>query len=147
MIKRDSIQTPLCVAAASLAIGLAVCVCGCNRTGGSGEIGELPTYPDLQQAQTLDVQVFREETRLSFTNTTSRAFGPCRVWLNQWYSREVAGIGVGQTVEYELSSFKDRFGDCFRAGGFFATVPPAKVVLVQIENQNELLGLVIVENR
>jgi hypothetical protein len=111
-----------------------------------------PGYPEaMPRGETAPVQVFREVTTLRMTNTTARAFGPGRLWLNQQYSAEVGVIEPGQTLEMDLRTFVDEFGDVYRAGGFFAQRDPANVVLVEIEDgpadNRELVGFVVVENK
>lgn len=110
-----------------------------------------PTYPNaLPRGQNAPVQVFREVTTLRMTNTTARAFGPGRLWINQQHSAEVGLFAPGDTLELDLRDFTDEFGDVYRAGGFFAQRDPARVVLVEIEtgppDNRELVGFVVVEN-
>lgn len=102
-------------------------------------------YPVAKaQGQTLDIQVVRGETDLTLTNTTARSFGRSRLWVNRWYSREIEKLDVGQSLELDLSSFRDIYGEAFRAGGFFATRKPDRVELVQLETADTMLGLVAV---
>jgi hypothetical protein len=104
-----------------------------------------PDYPDAKpQGQTLDIQVVRGETDVTLTNTTARAFGRSRLWINRWYSREIDALGVGQTLRLDLDSFRDIYGEPFRAGGFFATRQPDRVQLVQLETADTMLGLIAV---
>jgi len=130
-----------------IGIALGVALPGCGRSFRSAEIGDKAMYPTLQQSEVLNVQVFRQGTEISFTNTSAREFGPCRMWLNQWFSREVDSIAIGETKTLDLSTFEDRYGEPFRAGGFFATRRAAKVVLAQIESEGKLIGLIVVENK
>ncbi len=109
-------------------------------------------YPeDIAQGEVFDVQVFREVTTLRFTNTTTRDFGPSVIWVNKRYSLPISGVASGETIELDLTTFVDEFGDVYRAGGFFAQRTPAPVVLVQIEtieNDSPVLhGFVVVENK
>ena len=115
---------------------------GCSSA--PSEIADGPVYPAVAQSRVLDVQVFRDEVQIRLTNTSARTFGPCRMWLNQWYSRELSGLAAAETTTLSLAEFKDRYGRAFRAGGFFATERPDRVVLVQIEEGAELVGLVVV---
>lgn len=101
-------------------------------------------YPAGAQQGALDVQSFRDETQLAIINTSERAFGPSRLWINQWYSREIDGLGVGQKITLDLYTFKDRYGTAFRAGGFFATDRPDRVALLQIEETGATTGLISV---
>lgn len=111
-----------------------------------------PAYPEaLPRGETVDIQVFRDVTTLRLTNTTARALGPGRLWLNQQYSAEVGEFEPGETWELDLRGFVDEFGDLYRAGGFFAQRDPAAVVLVEIENgapeERSLVGFVVVDNK
>lgn len=111
-------------------------VMGALALGGCGRelMDPGPGYPSaMQQYGTLDIQVFRRTTTMEFTNTTPRAFGKSRLWLNQRFSREIEKIGVGETLELELSEFVDHNGDVFKAGGFFSADVPDIIALAQLE--------------
>lgn len=104
-----------------------------------------PVYPEEKSlTATLDVQVIRDETTIRMTNTTARSFGKSRVWLNKWFSRDIESFEVGQTLEFNLSEFRDQYGEAFRAGGFFAIKKPERLVLAQLETADTLVGLVVV---
>ncbi len=133
---------------ASACLLLAVGAGGCAK---DLTIQDGPQYPTITQTGVVDVQVVQESKRLITTNTSSRDFGPSRVWVNSWYSQEIPGFAIGQRLELSLGDFKDRYGDTFRGGGFFASERPDKVVLVQIETplggpagERELIGLITV---
>lgn len=105
--------------------------------------------PELRQAEVLDIQVFRHETRIEFTNTTARAIPAGTMWLNRRFSRAMPAIAVGQTFDLALDEFQDEFGEHFRAGGFFATREPEKLVQAQIETtdangKSMLMGLIVI---
>jgi hypothetical protein len=124
--------------------GAMAVVGGMGGCAGDARIGDGPQYPTVDQSGVVDVQVRRNTTQITLTNTTPTTLGPGRLWLNQWFSREIGAIESGATVTFELSDFKDRYDDAFRAGGFFATQVPAKLVLAQIERDGVLTGLVVV---
>ncbi len=133
--------------AAVMAAGAVTLLAGC-RTGCRVEAG-LPMYrDDAVQTSVMDVQVVRDDTHITMTNTTARSIGRARMWVNGWYSREIDGFGVGETLRLNLYDFKDAYGTPFKAGGFFATERPEKLVLAQIEpldvEPRELLGLIVV---
>lgn len=117
--------------------------CASNATPG-------PRFPDaLRQAATIDVQVVRETTTIHFTNTSARAVGPSRLWLNRRYSRQIPPLGIGDSMELDLDQFVDEFGGRFRAGGFFAAEAPERLVQAQLEpldpaGERSLIGLVVV---
>lgn len=104
--------------------------------------------PGLRQAEVLDVQVFRHETRIEFTNTTARAIPAGTMWLNRRFSRAMPAIGVGETMDLALDEFQDEYGSRFRGGGFFATREPETLVQAQIEcadadGKPKLLGMIV----
>lgn len=98
-------------------------------------IGSGPQYPPVKQPRVVDVQVLRDETEVTMTNTTAAELPPGLLWINAWFSVPFDGLRIGQTVTLRLASFTDRFGTPFRAGGFFATELPDRVVLAQLQPQ------------
>ncbi len=102
-------------------------------------------YPDdRKQTRVVDVQVLRDETEITMTNTAASDLPPGRLWINAWYSLEFPGLAIGQTTTLSLAEFKDRFGGAFQAGGFFATERPDNLVQVQLEANDALIGLVVI---
>lgn len=122
-----------------LACGLLlIALAGCQ----SARLGAGPQFPaTLAQAQDLDIHVTRDDTRITLTNTSARAFGPSVLWVNKQYGRPIDGFAVGQSLQLPLTSFRNEYGEPFRAGGFFATEKPQVVTHVQIEHEGELIGL------
>lgn len=117
---------------------------GC-RSGASPELAG-PEYPDdTIQAKTLDIQVVRSETVIRLTNTTARSFGKSVLWMNRWYSHPIEKLGVGETLELSLWDFRDENGEAFRAGGFFATRRPDRLVQAQLQTEGTMFGLVVVK--
>lgn len=103
--------------------------------------------PELRQGEVLNIQAFRNVTRLQLTNTTARSFEEGTLWINQRFSRPIGRLDAGESVDLPLREFVDEFGDTFRAGGFFATRDPDTVVLAQLETGGVLYGLVVGGNR
>ena len=135
-----------------LAAGPIAGLAGCQLFRETEMAAPGPSYPnELPRGTVAPVQVFREVATLRMTNTTARAFGPGRLWLNQQHSAPVGAFEPGDTLELDLRDFVDEFGEVYRAGGFFAQRDPAPVVLVEIESgpedDRELVGFVVVENR
>ena len=111
----------------------------------SQELVEGPTYPEEKKVTAvLDIQVLRDETKLTMTNTTARTITPSRAWVNEWWSSEFPGLAPGQTVRLDLFDFKDRFGTEFRAGGFWATQNPDALVKFEVEQGDGLVGFVVI---
>lgn len=129
-------------AAVILAASLASC--------GASRLAPGPMYPaETRQSGVLDIQVIRDGTVITMTNTTARAFGPSRVWLNRYYSLPVESFGVGQTLELELADFANEHGERYRAGGFFSAEPPKPIAMAQIETRaddgtGEMYGVQVV---
>lgn len=116
---------------------------GCASTG--SDISQRATFPEARkQSRVLDIQVTREETDILFTNTTAAAIPPCRMWLNRWYALDFKGLGIGESTRLDLRDFKDRYGEAFHGGGFFATEYPDRLVLAQFEIGEDLVGLIVI---
>jgi hypothetical protein len=124
-----------------LAVGTIMPGCSTAETG----FIEREIYPaNTRQTKSLDIQVFRDSTTIRFTNSTAVSIPACTMWINAWYSTDFKGLAVGESIEMNLYDFNDQYGDTFRAGGFFATERPTKLVFAQLEVGDELLGLVVV---
>ena len=104
---------------------------GCSA---KGPLKPGASYPSiLIRTEPSTIQLVRETRHVEMTNVTARSFGESRIWLNQWYSAEIEGFGVGQTIRLPLTRFTDEFGDSFRGGGFFAAEAPDKLVKAELE--------------
>ncbi len=137
--------------ALSLAAGLALLLTlgGCRSEPTPVEWAM--TFPEgVRQSTSMDIQVFRRTTSLLLTNTSTRVFGPSRIWVNKQFSLPIDGLAVGQTLDLDLRDFRNEHSESFRAGGFFAIDQPKQISIVQIEvprasgQGTELLGLVLV---
>lgn len=142
-------RAPMFPPAAAIALALTgLGGCGASRSIDTSHARPFPTA--LEQARVLEIQVRREPTTISLTNTTALDIPPCTMWINQRYSRPFDGLGVGESVTLPLDSFVDEFGERFRPGGFWATRTSERVVLAQFELANEqggpstLLGTIVV---
>ncbi|MEM7754908.1 MAG: hypothetical protein AAF297_04650 [Planctomycetota bacterium] len=137
-----------------LALGGVGWVSGCASASGTGPGFALGSrdvggaYPTaMTQDRVLDIQVSRRGTVLYLTNTTATSFDAGTLWVNRRFSAPMPALALGESIELDLRSFVDEFGERFRAGGFWATRDPDAVVLAQLETGDALLGLVVVENR
>ncbi len=147
-------RTPTAVralgACSLLAAALALPACGAFS---KSDVDYARAYPfEAEREDVLDVQVFRDGTKIRMTNATARSFGPSTLWVNQRFSRPIEGFASGQTVTVSLHEFRDQYQDQFRAGGFFAIRDPDPVVLVELEPGDAdagapLYGFVVVDNK
>lgn len=138
-----------------LALGVLVvglCACSSAQRRDFSQAREFPT--NLVRGEVLDVQVSRDVTILRATNTSARAFAsPSTMWINRRFSLPIGDWGVGQSITVKLDTFRDNFGEQFRAGGFFARERPDTVVLVELETPTpdatgmQLIGLVVVRGK
>lgn len=136
----------------SVAIGVVVGVLGVVAgtlagCGGTRNVAHARAWPGLAQEKVLDVQVVRDGRELRMTNTSTRSFGKSTIWLNQRFSKPIEAWPAGKSLTLSLNDFVDEYSTGFRAGGFFASESPVRVVLTQIETMGEdgapeMLGLV-----
>lgn len=118
---------------------------GCQ---GWGEVEYAKPFPTQSRiGETINVQVVREGTRITITNTTANPIPDTTLWLNKWYSRPFERLDVGETVRYDLREFRDAFSEPFRAGGFWATDAGDPLVAAHLEENGTLVGLIVVSRR
>ena len=104
-------------------------------------------YPyDLHTTETIDIQVFREDTDLVITNTTVQTFRDFDLWINQRWVRHVDALPPGATIRLSLWEFYDERGETPNAGGFFRSKPPTPVRLVEIQPEPDqpTIGLIAI---
>lgn len=99
---------------------------------------------DKPQKSVVNIQVRRDNTQITLTNTSARDFPAAKLWLNGQFAREVPPLPIGATQTFDLYSFKNEFAESFRAGGFFSTERSEKLVLAQYELPDEMVGLIVV---
>ncbi|MBX3352263.1 MAG: hypothetical protein KF684_04960 [Phycisphaeraceae bacterium] len=115
---------------------------------GWSEVEYATPFPErMPIVETLSIQVVRDGTHITMTNTTATSIPESRMWLNKWFSRPVARLDVGETVTFNLHDFRDEFSEPFRGGGFWATTAGDAVVTAHIEIDGRLHGLVVVSKR
>lgn len=136
---------PAALALAAFALaGLALA--GCNANLYDPTLATRP-YPDaLEQRDVVQIQAVPMETRLRIINATSVDYDNFDLWLNRRYMRHVARMPAGSQLEFEITDFRDQWGQCPQPGGFWRTRPPTALVLTQIQRDDTqpLIGLVTV---
>lgn len=102
-------------------------------------------YPAaIENRSIVDIQVRRDETEITLTNTSSRSFGPGTMWINGAFGRELDGFAIAQTLTLDLRQFRNEFNEPFRAGGFFATQRPDELIVAELEIGDEMIGLIVI---
>ncbi len=127
-------------AAACLLPGLAAC----HKTVYDLDKATRPYPFDLHRPDSVDMQVFREGTKIEIVNSTPTTYRACDVWVNQRYMRHVEALAAGETLRLSLFDFYDERGERFSAGGFFATQPatPVRLVELQVSPDEPIVGLI-----
>ena len=108
-----------------------------------------PSYPHhLHQANSVNIQVFREDTSIELVNATTRAYTEFDLWINQRYTSRIESLPAGATVRVSLWDFYDERGESLNAGGLFRSDEPTPVRLVEIQTGDEqpLVGLITIRS-
>ena len=133
-----------------LMIGVLALTMGAGLLGGcsAGKVDYARAFPNgAPREESVSIQVLRDETTITLTNTTAQGYGPSTLWLNRWYSRPIDGLAVGQTMTIPLKEFRDATSEAFRGGGFWATQQPMRIVSADLEHEDRLVGLVVIADR
>jgi len=136
---------PVLVAALVGAAFAAALLGGCRQAAYRPDLAA-PPYPiERHRTQSVDVQVFREDTEIVVVNATPRAFPASTMWLNQRWRREVDPIPAGGVQRISLWGFRDDRGHLFNAGGFFRTerADPLRLVQLELPGDEPLVGFVV----
>ncbi len=106
-----------------------------------------PSYPHhLHRANSVNIQVFREDTSIELVNATTRAYTEFDLWINQRYTSRIESLPAGATLRVSLWDFYDERGESLNAGGLFRSDEPTPVRLVEIQTGDEqpLVGLITI---
>ncbi len=125
---------------------LVLLVTGCERVHYDPGMATR-TYPHaLHQPNSVDIQVFRKGPILEIVNSTATTYRNCDVWINQRFVSHLGRLGAGETVQLSLWDFWDERGDRFSGGGFWRTRPvtPVRLVQLQVNDQEPLVGLIMI---
>jgi hypothetical protein len=104
-------------------------------------------YPEqLHTTDTVDMQVFRNDTNIEIINSTASSYSDFDMWINQRYVAHVESLPAGQSITLSLWDFRDVYGNKFNAGGFFRTIEatPLRMVEIQQRPDQKLIGLVTI---
>lgn len=125
---------------------LAALLVGCQQQRYDPDRATRPFPSHLHQPQHVDVQVFRDGTRIEIVNATARSYRDFDLWINQRYVKQIDALPAGETRRFSLWEFYDERGETMNAGGFFRTYEPDPVVMaqIQVDDESPLIGLVVV---
>ena len=138
---------------ASILLGMALvaflAMAGCGSTYRYDPERATRSYPyELHTTQTVDIQVFRDETDIELVNSTGTSYADFDLWINQRYVARVDSLPAGSTRRFSLWDFYDELGESLNAGGFFRTREPDKVRLVeiQLDDSSPMIGLITIRS-
>ncbi len=123
-----------------------VVVAGCHQPNFNPELAR-GAYPyDQHSTDTVPIEVFRDGTTISIVNSTASGWHDATVWINQRFSAPLPSLRAGQTLEMELSTFRDDIGESFPAGGMWATRRSMPVRLVELQSgpDQPLVGIIAI---
>jgi hypothetical protein len=104
----------------------------------------------MHTTETLPVEVFRDGTSIAIVNATAQSWEAPTIWINQRFSATLKQLVAGQTVQVDLSKFRDDIGESYPAGGLWSTrrSMPMRLVEVQSAPGEPLVGFVAIrQNR
>jgi len=126
--------------------GLLLAVLGCHTAQFYPEHATR-SYPfELHTTETVDIQVFRDGESIEVVNATAQSYLDFDLWINQRYVRHIDSLPAGQSLTLSLWDFYDERGERPNAGGFWRTVEPTPVRLVEIQTdeQSTMIGLIAI---
>src|SRR5688572_15225475 len=135
--------------AAMFFVCVVLCVTvGCGRKMYDPAWATQPYPAQLHTTNVLDIQVFRDNTKIKIVNSTAQRHSNFDLWINQRYVSHVETLEPGETLELSLWQFHDEYGDTFNAGGFFRTYEPTPVRLAEIHPAGRpgMVGLIAIRS-
>ena len=100
----------------------------------------------LHTADSVPIQVLREEEHISIVNSTAVDYNNTTIWINQRYSSQLPPIPAGSTLRLNLWTLRDAYGEQFNAGGLWRTDEPTLLVIAELQlgPDEPLVGLVVI---
>jgi len=92
-----------------------------------------PDGETTREVQVADVQIHPGDTTITIVNASPVSYEPATVWVNQRYALTLDRLAAGETTTVSLWEFFDQWGQRYPAGGFWRTVDPVPVLLVEIQ--------------
>ena len=131
-----------------LLLVLASGVLGCQQVRYDPARATRPYPYHLHQANSIDIQVFRDKKWMEIVNSTPRSYHNVDLWINQRYVSPLDVLPAGKTVRLSLLEFYDERGEGVSAGGLLRTREPTPVRLVEMQlgEAEPLIGLITIRS-
>lgn len=131
-----------------VAIGFCVmALAGCTINPTPADTSGLTGYPyEIESVRVVDVEVFRDGTKITLANHAPESFADFTLWINERYQAKVDALPLGGMLTISLDSLRDEFGEKFRAGGFFSSQKAQPVVKAEMQSTDSLIGLIVIPN-
>lgn len=105
-------------------------------------------YPyDAAILRTLDVQVFRDGSKIELVNHTTLPLADFDLWLNERFLRRIDSLPPGESVKVSLYEFLDEYQEPFRGGGLWSTKLPDPIIKAEVQSGEGLVGLIVIPER
>jgi len=129
-----------------IAMAFAALHAGCASRDFDPEMATRAYPSELHTTNTVNIQVFRDNTKLEIVNATAMTYEDADVWINQRYVAPAGTLEAGSRKVIQLDKFHDIRGEVFRAGGFFREVEPEPVRMVELQvgEAEPLIGLITI---
>jgi len=137
-----------CLVALLMTVMLCSLCSGCARQMYYPQRASEPFPAHLHAANAVDIQVFRNGTRIELVNATPHSYEDFALWINQRYVQQIAALPAGGRLTLSLWDFYDERGEVMQAGGFFRAYDPDPVRLVQmqLDETSSLVGLITIRD-
>lgn len=128
------------------AVGALWITTGCTPDLYNAQLASGPYPLELHRPDSVDIQVFRQDTGIEIVNATAVSYEDVDVWINRRYTAALESLPAGGRAHMSLWDFYDMRGEQFNAGGLFAIREPTLVRLVELQvNQSDpLVGLITI---
>ena len=118
----------------------------CQNPAGNPNLASAPYPLQLHTADSVPIQVLRDEEHISIVNSTAVDYNNTTIWINQRYSSQLPTIPAGSTLRLNLWTLRDAYGEQFNAGGLWRTDEPTLLVIAELQlgPDEPLVGLVVI---
>jgi len=118
----------------------------CQNPAGNPNLASAPYPTQLHTADSVPIQVLRDEEHISIVNSTAVDYNNTTIWINQRYSSQLPPIPAGSTLRLNLWTLRDAYGEQFNAGGLWRTDEPTLLVIAELQlgPDEPLVGLVVI---